>query len=82
MFLFPFPIPFSQPYFFFLVLFAASIKENILFAKPDASDSEVVDAAKIANAHNFIVDLPGMSFFPLLFSYLFFFTYLIFPFFF
>jgi len=40
------------------VLFAASIRENILFAKPDASDSDVIEAAKIANAHQFVTDLP------------------------
>ncbi|KAJ6407997.1 hypothetical protein OIU84_011332 [Salix udensis] len=36
------------------VLFATSIKENILFGKEDASMEEVIRAAKAANAHNFI----------------------------
>ncbi|KAL8043974.1 hypothetical protein ABFX02_08G017500 [Erythranthe guttata] len=39
-------------------LFATSIKENILFGKEDASMEEVIDAAKAANAHNFITQLP------------------------
>ncbi len=40
------------------VLFAASIRENIAYGKPDASFDEIVEAAKIANAHDFIVKLP------------------------
>ncbi|CAL4970905.1 unnamed protein product [Urochloa decumbens] len=39
-------------------LFATSIKENILFGKEDATEEEVVAAAKAANAHNFILQLP------------------------
>ncbi|CAN1726190.1 ABC transporter B family member 15 [Linum perenne] len=39
-------------------LFATSIKENILFGKEDASMDEIMDAAKAANAHNFICQLP------------------------
>ncbi|GER29438.1 ABC transporter B family member [Striga asiatica] len=39
-------------------LFATSIKENILFGKEDGSFEEVVEAAKAANAHNFISQLP------------------------
>ncbi|KAM0954025.1 putative ABC-type xenobiotic transporter [Dioscorea sansibarensis] len=39
-------------------LFATSVKENILFGKEDASMEEVVAAAKIANAHEFISKLP------------------------
>ena len=39
-------------------LFATSIYENILYGKEGASDSEVVEAAKLANAHNFISGLP------------------------
>ncbi|KAL5212613.1 hypothetical protein ABZP36_023460 [Zizania latifolia] len=39
-------------------LFATSIKENILFGKEDATAEEVVAAAKAANAHNFISQLP------------------------
>uniref|UniRef100_A0A0E0G319 MDR-like ABC transporter n=1 Tax=Oryza nivara TaxID=4536 RepID=A0A0E0G319_ORYNI len=39
-------------------LFATSIRENILFGKEDAPAEEVVAAAKAANAHNFISQLP------------------------
>jgi len=40
-------------------LFPISIKENIRFAKLDASDQEIVDAAKSVGAHNFIMKLPN-----------------------
>jgi len=40
------------------VLFATSIKENILFGKEGASMESVINAAKAANAHDFIVKLP------------------------
>ncbi|KFK22980.1 hypothetical protein AALP_AAs49011U000200, partial [Arabis alpina] len=40
-------------------LFATSIKENILFGKEDASMEDVVEAAKVSNAHNFISQLPN-----------------------
>ncbi|GIY07380.1 mitochondrial potassium channel ATP-binding subunit [Caerostris darwini] len=36
------------------VLFATSVMENIRYGRPDASDSEVIEAAKLANAHEFI----------------------------
>ncbi|MBQ2730984.1 MAG: ABC transporter ATP-binding protein [Clostridia bacterium] len=39
-------------------LFNASIKENILYGKPDATDEEVVAAAKRANIHDFILSMP------------------------
>ncbi|VAI56739.1 unnamed protein product [Triticum turgidum subsp. durum] len=39
-------------------LFATSIMENILFGKEDAAPEEVTAAAKAANAHNFISQLP------------------------
>ena len=39
-------------------LFDGSVLENITYAKPDATFGEVVKAAKIANAHNFITKLP------------------------
>lgn len=39
-------------------LFATTIKENILFGMEDAAMEEVVKAAKAANAHNFICQLP------------------------
>ncbi|KAL0889774.1 hypothetical protein Bca101_013757 [Brassica carinata] len=40
------------------VLFATSINENILFGKEDASMDEVVEAAKVSNAHTFISQFP------------------------
>lgn len=39
-------------------LFNASIKENILYGKLDASDEEVIEAAKRANIHDYIMSLP------------------------
>jgi ATP-binding cassette, subfamily B, putative efflux pump len=39
-------------------LFSDSVKENILLGKPDATDEEVIAAAKAANAHDFIMNLP------------------------
>lgn len=39
------------------ILFDGSIRENIAFGKPGASLDEIVDAAKIANAHRFIEEL-------------------------
>jgi len=39
-------------------LFATSIRENIRFGRPDATDEEVVEAAKAANAHDFICQYP------------------------
>ncbi|MFP4015601.1 MAG: ABC transporter ATP-binding protein [Halanaerobiales bacterium] len=39
-------------------LFAASIKENISYGKPDAAMEEIVEAAKVAQIHNFIQGLP------------------------
>ena len=39
-------------------LFATSIRENILFGKPGASQHDVIAAAKAANAHTFISTLP------------------------
>ncbi|MEK5060183.1 ABC transporter [Paenibacillus sp. FSL H7-0326] len=39
-------------------LFDGTIAENIAYSKPDASPAEIMRAAKIANAHDFIVRLP------------------------
>lgn len=39
-------------------LFTGTIKENILYGNPDATDKEVIDAAKRANIHDFIINLP------------------------
>ncbi|HET7579294.1 MAG TPA: ABC transporter ATP-binding protein [Bacillales bacterium] len=41
------------------VLFSESVKTNILMGNPDATDEDVVRAAKAANAHEFITDLPN-----------------------
>lgn len=38
-------------------LFATSIKENILLGRPDASLVEIEEAARVANAHSFVVKL-------------------------
>jgi len=40
------------------VLFTGSIEDNIRFGKSDATDEEVRAAAKMANAHEFIMALP------------------------
>ena len=39
-------------------LFCGSIKENISYGKPDASMEEIIEAAKKANIHDFIMSLP------------------------
>lgn len=39
-------------------LFAGTIKENILYGNPGASDEEVIKASKDANIHEFIMQLP------------------------
>jgi ATP-binding cassette subfamily B protein len=38
-------------------MFAGSIKENICYGKPDATDEEIIEAAKNANIHDFIQSL-------------------------
>ena len=38
-------------------LFAGTVMENIRYGKPDATDEEVIQAAKAANAHDFIMEL-------------------------
>lgn len=40
------------------VLFATTIMENIRYGKPDATDEEVYEAARQANAHDFILSFP------------------------
>src|SRR5439155_19623389 len=40
------------------VLFSTSVADNILYAKPGATQAEVEDAARAANAHDFIGGLP------------------------
>ena len=41
------------------LLLADTIHENIVCARPDASRAEVIEAAKLANAHQFIMQTPG-----------------------
>jgi ABC-type multidrug transport system fused ATPase/permease subunit len=40
------------------ILISASIEENIRYGKPDATEEEILNAAKVANAHNFISGFP------------------------
>lgn len=40
------------------VLFGVSLRENLAYGRPDATWEEIVAAAKAANAHDFIVQLP------------------------
>ncbi len=40
-------------------LFSGTVKENIKYGKPDATDNEVIEAAKAANVHHFIKTLPN-----------------------
>ncbi len=39
-------------------LFSATVRENIAFGRPDATEEEIVAAARAAQAHEFIVELP------------------------
>ena len=39
-------------------LFNNSVVENLLYGKPDADHEEIIEAAKAANAHEFIIQLP------------------------
>jgi ATP-binding cassette subfamily B protein len=40
------------------VLLSTTIAENIAYARPDAAEEEIIQAAKAANAHDFVVRLP------------------------
>ncbi|MEL7227332.1 MAG: ABC transporter ATP-binding protein, partial [Cyanobacteria bacterium J06576_12] len=40
------------------VLFSGTVAENIAFGRPNASQKEIENAAKVANVHNFIAQLP------------------------
>lgn len=40
------------------VLFSTTIRENIAYGRPDASEEEIVEAAKRAQAHDFIMAMP------------------------
>ncbi len=39
-------------------LFHGNVRDNILFGRPDATEEEMIEAAKVANAHEFIMALP------------------------
>ena len=41
-----------------VLLFGGTIRENILYGKPNATDAEVIEAAKQANAYDFIMSFP------------------------
>lgn len=41
-----------------VLLFGGTIKENILYGKPNATETEVIEAAKQANAYDFIMSFP------------------------
>lgn len=41
------------------ILFNDSVKNNILIGKPDATDEEIIEALKIANAYEFVKNLPN-----------------------
>lgn len=47
------PIPLKEP-----ALFACSIRENIASGSPGATQQQIEDAARMANAHDFIVSFP------------------------
>jgi ATP-binding cassette subfamily B (MDR/TAP) protein 8 len=40
------------------MLFASTILENIRYGRPSATDEEVIEASKLANAHTFIESFP------------------------
>jgi ATP-binding cassette subfamily B protein len=41
------------------ILFSGTVRDNIRYGKPEAADEEVVEAAKAAQAHGFIMKLPN-----------------------
>ena len=40
-------------------LFVGTIKDNILYGRPDATDEEIIEAAKKANIHDYVMTLPN-----------------------
>jgi len=40
------------------ILFSGSVRENILLGRPDADEASLIEAARKANAHDFILALP------------------------
>ena len=41
------------------ILFSGTVRDNIRYGRPDASDEEVIAAAQVAQAHDFITNLPN-----------------------
>jgi ABC-type multidrug transport system fused ATPase/permease subunit len=41
------------------VLLRGTVRDNIAFGRPDATDDDIVEAAKLANAHEFIIRMPN-----------------------
>jgi ABC-type multidrug transport system fused ATPase/permease subunit len=41
------------------VLFYGSVRENIAYGRPGATEEEIIEAAKLANAHEFIIKMPN-----------------------
>ncbi|MBP1992232.1 ABC transporter ATP-binding protein [Paenibacillus eucommiae] len=41
------------------ILFSGSVRDNILFGRPKATEDEIIQAAQAANAHEFILSLPN-----------------------
>lgn len=41
-----------------IILFDDTVRNNILFGRPGASDEDIIEAAKVANAHDFIMEMP------------------------
>jgi ABC-type multidrug transport system fused ATPase/permease subunit len=41
-----------------IILFGGTIRENIRYSKPNATDEEILEAAQKANAHDFIMEFP------------------------
>ncbi len=39
-------------------MFAGTVRDNIAYGKPEASEAEIIEAAKNANIHDFIMSLP------------------------
>lgn len=43
------------------VLFNGTVRYNILLGKPDATEEDIINAAKAAHAHDFILNLPKVG---------------------
>jgi ABC-type multidrug transport system fused ATPase/permease subunit len=44
------------------VLFNVSIRDNIAYGLEDVSEEEIIEAARLANIHSFVVSLPKVNF--------------------